>query len=87
MAHIQNCIADGDLTHEIEAEGRSEMGQLAAGLKTMQQSLIQKLSARCAITQTYLYWRRRNFRRQQRPLPVPNSRPGAGGDRRQAWNS
>lgn len=44
MAHIQT-IADGDLTHEIEAEGRSEMGQLAAGLKTMQQSLIRTVSA------------------------------------------
>ncbi|EHC9773841.1 methyl-accepting chemotaxis citrate transducer [Salmonella enterica subsp. diarizonae serovar 50:z:-] len=43
MAHIQT-IADGDLTHEIEAEGRSEMGQLAAGLKTMQQSLIRTVS-------------------------------------------
>ncbi|EFO7362363.1 methyl-accepting chemotaxis citrate transducer [Salmonella enterica] len=44
MAHIQT-IADGDLTHEIEAEGRSEMGQLAAGLKTMQQSSIRTVSA------------------------------------------
>lgn len=44
MAHIQT-FADGDLTHEIEAEGRSEMGQLAAGLKTMQQSLIRTVSA------------------------------------------
>ncbi|ECG8513855.1 methyl-accepting chemotaxis citrate transducer [Salmonella enterica subsp. salamae] len=44
MAHIQT-IADGDLTHEIEAEGRSEMGQLAASLKTMQQSLIRTVSA------------------------------------------
>ncbi|ECJ2853893.1 methyl-accepting chemotaxis citrate transducer [Salmonella enterica subsp. diarizonae] len=44
MAHIQT-IAGGDLTHEIEAEGRSEMGQLAAGLKTMQQSLIRTVSA------------------------------------------
>ncbi|ASG86329.1 methyl-accepting chemotaxis citrate transducer [Salmonella enterica] len=44
MAHIQT-ITDGDLTHEIEAEGRSEMGQLAAGLKTMQQSLIRTVSA------------------------------------------
>ncbi|EAT8905385.1 methyl-accepting chemotaxis citrate transducer [Salmonella enterica] len=44
MAHIHT-IADGDLTHEIEAEGRSEMGQLAAGLKTMQQSLIRTVSA------------------------------------------
>ncbi|HBL9843587.1 TPA: methyl-accepting chemotaxis citrate transducer [Salmonella enterica subsp. enterica serovar Hadar] len=44
MAHIQT-IADGDLTHEIEAEGCSEMGQLAAGLKTMQQSLIRTVSA------------------------------------------
>ncbi|EIV7687069.1 methyl-accepting chemotaxis citrate transducer [Salmonella enterica] len=44
MAHIQT-IADGDLTHEIEAEGRSEMGQLAAGLKTMQLSLIRTVSA------------------------------------------
>ncbi|ECR8415387.1 methyl-accepting chemotaxis citrate transducer [Salmonella enterica] len=44
MAHIQT-IADGDLTHEIEAEGRSEMSQLAAGLKTMQQSLIRTVSA------------------------------------------
>ncbi|EEU8289253.1 methyl-accepting chemotaxis citrate transducer [Salmonella enterica subsp. enterica serovar Newport] len=44
MAHIQT-IADGDLTHEIEAEGRSEMGQLAAGLKTMQQSLIRTVRA------------------------------------------
>ncbi|EJH2657881.1 methyl-accepting chemotaxis citrate transducer [Salmonella enterica] len=44
MAHIQT-IADGDLTHEIEAEGRSEMGQLAASLKTMQQSLIRTVRA------------------------------------------
>lgn len=43
-AHIQT-IANGDLTHEIEAEGRSEMDQPAAGLKTMQQSLIRTVSA------------------------------------------
>lgn len=38
--HI-NAISEGDLTRNIDAQGRSEMSQLAAGLKTMQQSLVR----------------------------------------------
>ncbi len=53
-----------------EAEGRSEMGQLAAGLKTMQQSLIRTVSAVRAITPDSIYTGagEENFRRQRRPL-------------------
>lgn len=44
MKHL-DAIAGGDLTHDIHAEGRSEMGLLAAGVKAMQQSLIRTVSA------------------------------------------
>lgn len=39
MRHI-SAIAEGDLTLHINADGRNEMSQLAAGLRHMQQSLI-----------------------------------------------
>lgn len=43
MGHIQ-AISEGDLTRAIDAEGRSEMSRLSAGLKTMQQSLAKTVS-------------------------------------------
>ncbi len=43
MEHIQ-AISEGDLTRAIDAEGRSEMSRLSAGLKTMQQSLAKTVS-------------------------------------------
>ncbi|MFH8134799.1 methyl-accepting chemotaxis protein [Pantoea osteomyelitidis] len=43
MQHIK-AIASGDLTHTIDAEGRNEMGQLAASLRDMQQSLVRTVS-------------------------------------------
>ncbi|AIR60028.1 HAMP domain-containing protein [Klebsiella sp. Ap-873] len=43
MGHIQ-AISEGDLTRSIDAEGRSEMSRLSAGLKTMQQSLAKTVS-------------------------------------------
>ncbi|PWC15155.1 methyl-accepting chemotaxis protein II [Brenneria roseae subsp. americana] len=43
MRHI-SAIAEGDLTLEIDAGGRNEMSQLAAGLRHMQQSLINTVS-------------------------------------------
>ncbi|POT55474.1 methyl-accepting chemotaxis protein II [Citrobacter amalonaticus] len=36
-----HAISEGDLTQHIDAQGRSEMSLLAAGLKTMQQSLVR----------------------------------------------
>jgi methyl-accepting chemotaxis protein len=44
MNHIR-AIAGGDLTQEIAISGRNEMGQLAAGLHEMQQSLVTTVSA------------------------------------------
>ncbi|WP_130099318.1 methyl-accepting chemotaxis citrate transducer [Siccibacter turicensis] len=44
MTHIR-AIADGNLTHTIDGEGRNEMGQLASTLKTMQASLINTVSS------------------------------------------
>ncbi|WP_320751374.1 Tar ligand binding domain-containing protein, partial [Enterobacter roggenkampii] len=44
MDHIR-AIAGGDLTQEIAISGRNEMGQLAAGLHEMQQSLVTTVSA------------------------------------------
>lgn len=44
MEHI-HAIAQGDLTRHIDAEGRSEMSKLAAGLGAMQQSLARTVSA------------------------------------------
>lgn len=44
MEHI-HAIAEGDLTRSIDAEGRSEMSKLAAGLSAMQQSLVRTVSA------------------------------------------
>ncbi|MEO3989730.1 methyl-accepting chemotaxis citrate transducer [Pseudocitrobacter cyperus] len=43
MGHIQ-AISEGDLTRTIEAEGRSEMSRLSAGLKSMQQSLAKTVT-------------------------------------------
>ncbi|MCU1789078.1 HAMP domain-containing protein [Pectobacterium polaris] len=43
MRHI-SAIAEGNLTHPIDATGRNEMSQLAAGLHHMQQSLIRTVS-------------------------------------------
>ncbi|PWC20970.1 methyl-accepting chemotaxis protein II [Brenneria roseae subsp. roseae] len=43
MRHI-SAIAEGDLTLQIDAGGRNEMSQLAAGLRHMQQSLINTVS-------------------------------------------
>jgi methyl-accepting chemotaxis protein len=43
MEHI-GAIAQGDLTRRIDAEGRSEMSKLAAGLSVMQQSLVRTVS-------------------------------------------
>jgi methyl-accepting chemotaxis protein len=43
MEHIQ-AISEGDLTRRIDAEGRSEMSKLAAGLSVMQQSLVRTVS-------------------------------------------
>lgn len=43
MGHIQ-AISEGDLTRTIDAEGRSEMSRLSAGLKSMQQSLAKTVS-------------------------------------------
>ena len=44
MNHIRT-IAGGDLTHSIDRGSRNEMGQLAAGLHDMQQSLVKTVSA------------------------------------------
>jgi methyl-accepting chemotaxis protein len=44
LAHIR-AIAGGDLTRQIDADGRNEMSQLAAGLHEMQQSLVSTVSA------------------------------------------
>lgn len=44
LAHIR-AIAGGDLTRQIDANGRNEMSQLAAGLHEMQQSLVSTVSA------------------------------------------
>ncbi|MCQ4445069.1 methyl-accepting chemotaxis protein [Enterobacter cloacae] len=44
MNHIR-AIAGGDLTQDIIISGRNEMGQLAAGLHEMQQSLVTTVSA------------------------------------------
>lgn len=44
MNHIR-AIAGGDLTQNIALSGRNEMGQLAAGLHEMQQSLVTTVSA------------------------------------------
>lgn len=44
MNHIRT-IASGDLTHTISIDSRNEMGQLAAGLHEMQQSLVTTVSA------------------------------------------
>ncbi|HDS6851378.1 TPA: Tar ligand binding domain-containing protein [Enterobacter cancerogenus] len=44
MNHIRT-IASGDLTQTLHLSGRNEMGQLAAGLHEMQQSLIGTVSA------------------------------------------
>ncbi|WP_264193504.1 methyl-accepting chemotaxis citrate transducer [Mangrovibacter yixingensis] len=44
MEHIR-AIADGDLTHNIDATGNNEMGQLSAGVKAMQGSLVRTVSA------------------------------------------
>ena len=44
MNHIRT-IAAGDLTQDITLSGRNEMGQLAAGLHEMQQSLVTTVSA------------------------------------------
>lgn len=44
MNHIR-AIAGGDLTQDIAISGRNEMGQLAAGLHEMQQSLVTTVSA------------------------------------------
>lgn len=44
MNHIRT-IASGDLTQPLHLSGRNEMGQLAAGLHEMQQSLIGTVSA------------------------------------------
>ncbi|WP_318376540.1 methyl-accepting chemotaxis citrate transducer [Enterobacter sp.] len=44
LAHI-HAIAGGDLTRQIDADGRNEMSQLAAGLHEMQQSLVSTVSA------------------------------------------
>ncbi len=44
MNHIR-AIAGGDLTQDITLSGRNEMGQLAAGLHEMQQSLVTTVSA------------------------------------------
>ena len=41
--HISH-IAEGDLTHTIEVEGRNEMAQLATSLKEMQQALVRTVS-------------------------------------------
>jgi methyl-accepting chemotaxis protein I, serine sensor receptor len=38
-------IADGDLTRQIEVRSRDEMGQLMAGLQTMQEKLVQTIRA------------------------------------------
>ena len=43
MEHI-SAISEGDLTRRIDAEGRSEMSKLAAGLNAMQQSLVRTVS-------------------------------------------
>ncbi|WP_345827857.1 methyl-accepting chemotaxis protein [Erwinia sp. HDF1-3R] len=43
IAHISQ-IASGDLTHDIQVEGRNEMAQLAASLKEMQQALVRTVS-------------------------------------------
>jgi len=44
MTHIR-AIADGNLTHTIEGEGRNEMGQLVSTLKAMQHSLIRTVGS------------------------------------------
>ncbi len=44
MNHIRT-IASGDLTQNVAITGRNEMGQLAAGLHEMQQSLVSTVSA------------------------------------------
>lgn len=44
MNHIRT-IASGDLTQNVAIAGRNEMGQLAAGLHEMQQSLVSTVSA------------------------------------------
>lgn len=44
MGHIR-AIADGNLTHAIDGEGRNEMGQLASTVKEMQGSLIRTVSS------------------------------------------
>ena len=44
LAHIR-AIAGGDLTRQIDAQGRNEMSQLAGGLHEMQQSLVSTVSA------------------------------------------
>ena len=44
MNHIRT-IAGGDLTQNVDISGRNEMGQLAAGLHEMQQSLVNTVSA------------------------------------------
>ncbi|MFU9135975.1 methyl-accepting chemotaxis protein [Erwinia tasmaniensis] len=43
IAHISQ-IASGDLTHDIQVEGRNEMAQLATSLKEMQQALVRTVS-------------------------------------------
>ncbi|MBV4365155.1 methyl-accepting chemotaxis protein [Erwinia sp. BNK-24-b] len=43
IEHISH-IASGDLTHEIQVEGRNEMAQLATSLRDMQQALVRTVS-------------------------------------------
>ncbi|WBU48926.1 methyl-accepting chemotaxis protein [Kosakonia pseudosacchari] len=43
MNHIRH-IATGDLTHDIDAEGKNEMALLAQNVKEMQQSLVKTVS-------------------------------------------
>lgn len=63
MNHIRT-IASGDLTQNVAITGRNEMGQLAAGLHEMQQSLVSTVTCRARQHRFYLHGRRRNCRRE-----------------------